>query len=288
MKNMLFLFFIIFTMWASADTVFVEPTKGTGLNTDENLATVTELVKSSIRDQNKHQLVDDQKKAQLTLRSRLLRLGSSYVMTIEKYDGPNLKFSSQIKAKNFEEMDNVCARLVRAVIDEVTLKTDSRVDDVTENEQVAGTRRKDTVNRWNFGFGPARVYNLNENDTQMNWNLGYNWEVDPNFALKIFLDGTSSRASQLGIGVNYYMNNRDISPVVYAGLGYGSTTIKDEGNFFGLGETKTGFAVGAGVGVQFFRTSRVNLELLLHASHHLTANRMGAPGVYGLRVSLYW
>ena len=116
-------------------------------------------------------------------------------------------------------------RVVRSVVHEIPLNQDGTVQDVTENEAIKGTRRKDTVNRWYFGMGPGLVTHVNSTRTLFNFAIGYYFEIDPEWALKIVYEGTSDNFDYLAIGANYYFDDHDSSPVITGELGYGTASM---------------------------------------------------------------
>lgn len=270
---------------AKADSYFVADTILAGVSKEDGSA-ITELVKSTLRDSNENKIADKPSDAKYILKPRLLKLGAAYVLTIEKIEDGKTKFSSQMKAEKIEEMDNVVGRLVRSVITEVPVKGDARVADVTDNESVKGLQRRETVKRFYIGLGPGGSGKTMSVGTQFNWALGYYWEINPIAAVKVFYDGTSDRFNYLGLGGNYYFSDHDSSPLVTGELGYGSAYRRSVD--LAISESTNGFVLGGGVGYQLFRTSKVNLELLVHAGLMLTTNSEGNPSKFGVRLGLYW
>lgn len=270
---------------ASADTFFVRDLKASGLSKDD-ATTVIELVRTSV-ETARHQLVENEKDAKFVLHPKILKLGSSYIVTLSKTRDNKTVYGTQLKAERFEELDNVVNRVVRSVISEVALAESGTVADVTENEAIKGTRRRDTVNRWYIGMGPAFVTNVRSTRGLFNLGIGYFFEIDPEWALKIVYEG-STRFNYLALGASHYFSQSGRTPLVTAELGYGSASI-DTGSWFNReDETISNFVVGGGVGYQFFRTSKVNLEILLHGAVITGANHLGTPFKYGGRVGIYW
>ena len=112
--------------------------------------------------------------------------------------------------------------------------------------------------------------------TRFGWSLAYAWEVRSQVAIKMLADGAASMAFG-GIGGDYYFSDRDISPLVELDLGYG-----------GANGHSSGFAMGGGAGCQFFRTSTVTLEALLHYATLFEPAHENNPAIFGLRVVLYF
>jgi hypothetical protein len=267
-----------------ADNYYVRELKSPGVAKDD-VATITELIKNAVESTGNH-VVDTENGAKYALRSKILKLGGAYILTVDKVRDSKTQFSTQLKAEHFEELDNVVSRVIRSVIKEVAIVDNGTVHDVTENEAIQGTRRKDTVNRWYIGMGPGTVSHVNSTRTLFDFSLGYFFEIDPEWALKIIYDGTGSNFSYLALGTNYYFTDKRSSPMATMHLGYGSASIDTDSWFHS--DTISGFVVGGGVGYQFFRTSKVNLELLLSADVLTQANSLGTPAKFGFRVGIYW
>lgn len=286
MKKMFLFLSLIFALPAGADNYFIREPRLTGISKDE-AATILELIRTAV-EQNHQQIVEKEKDAKFTLRTKILKLGNAYVVTVDKFQDDKMVTDAQMKAEKFEEFDNVTSRLVRSVVTGVPLKADVRTNDVTENEAITGVRRRDTVNRWYFGMGPGQVTHVNSTRTLFNLGIGYFFEINPEWALKIIYDGTGgSDFSYLALGTNYYFSDHNTSPLVTAELGYGSASM--DTSILGINsDAVSAFVVGAGAGYQFFRTSKVNLEILAHAAVLMGSNHLGTPFKYGLRVGIYW
>jgi hypothetical protein len=104
--------------------------------------------------------------------------------------------------------------------------------------------------------------------------VSYAWEVRDQAAIKILADG-AARMAFGGIGGDYFFSDRDISPLLELDLGYG-----------GAKDHSSGFALGGGAGYQFFRTSAVTLEVLLHYATIFEPAHENNPGIFGMRVGL--
>ncbi len=286
MKLLIAAGFILFSLHAKSDTFYVQETSAINVSKEDAQA-VTELIRSSVSESTKHQAVTTGANASYTLKPKILKLGNSYMLTIDKVKNDQVIFSTQMKASSIEELDRVSKRVVRAVIDQVSAGSDSRVEDLTQSE-IAEHKRRETLKRWYFGLGPSFTNNLNNNGSLFGWDVSFNWEM-PDAALKIFMEGAGAAMFDFGIGGNYYFSNRDQTPLIMATLGYGSTTKQKDPNVSPYSDEGTpGFILGTGLGYQFFRTSSVVLELLGHYSIMLNKNSIGTPSIYGFRVGLYF
>jgi hypothetical protein len=283
MKNVLVTLCLLFGFSAAADTYFVRDSKLTGVS-KEDAATIHELITADI-DLLHQTVADSEKDAKYALQPRVMKLGNSFVLTIQKNSNGKSIFSSQMKADRFEELDNVVERVVRSVVQEVPIDKNGTVKDVTENEATKGQRRKDTVNRWYLGMGPAFATSVNSTQVLFNWSIGYFFEIDPEWALKILYDGTS-RFGNFNLGANYYFSEGRYTPLVTASLGYGFAVVNS--NDVLSSDPIGGFVAGAGFGYQFFRTSKVNLEILAHGEVIAATNHLGTPTQWGVRVGILW
>ncbi|MCB0386523.1 MAG: hypothetical protein KDD43_14110, partial [Bdellovibrionales bacterium] len=152
---------------ALAETVFVAPTKGSGVDAN-SLGSITELIRAAVAESEDYELVDDQGSAKIVLKSKALRLGDSYILSMVKYVDKKKAFASKLKAANLDDMDTVSGRLVRSVLTEVRAQKDARVSDVTQDEETRGTRRKKAIRQWELSFGPASPGNLNSKSDGIN------------------------------------------------------------------------------------------------------------------------
>lgn len=277
---------VIFATTVYGATFNVQKAQMVGIDSEDS-QTITELIKSSIKEDGKNEVVASG--GNFTLTTKVMKLGSAYVVTMEKRHGDKAVFSTQMKAARFEEMDNVVNRLVHAVINEVAVNKDVTVKDVTETESITGVRRKETVNRWYIGLGPAAGMNTDGKGALFNLAFGYFFEIDPSWALKVAYDATGSSMGYLALGANHYFSNRDRSPMVMAEAGYGvAYSQRQPTSSYYITESVSGFVLGFGYGYQFFRTSKVNLEILAHAAFMMNNNDRGVPGKAGLRIGIYW
>jgi hypothetical protein len=247
---------------------------------------VHDLLEASIGEMNEYRISTDQKVAKITVKAKVVKLGNALMVTVEKIDGGQVKFTSQLKAAQPDELDVVCRRLARAVMMEKAPSAEDNVHEVTKAETVSGTNRKEVVGRWIFGFGPTELYNLNNGSTaEFGGIIGYTWEfAEPSVMLKLFFDGTGG-FSTVGIGADYFFSQSATSLFGGLDMGYGGAQV--QGNTSNLTTTSvSGFSGGADFGFAFFRTSRVNVELALRLATIFSTLPNGIPGQYGLRLNI--
>lgn len=278
MKHLLFLT-LFFSTLSHANTYFIE--EATGPVSKDDLATVTVLIKSVVTELGHTQ--SQIKDAKFILKPKLLKLGNAYILSIDKTEGGKLTYSSQLKSLKVEDLDEVAKRVARSVIKEVPIREDARVSDVTEVESKEGTRRREARQHLYVTFGPAGAINMESSGAYYSLGLGNLWDLG-RFGVKLFWEGAFASAggnkgtfSDIGIGMNYYLTERDSTALVSADVGYATVSP------FGA----TGYALGAGAGYQIFRTASVNLEAMLHYTILLNSGAKGTPSVYTLRLGLY-
>lgn len=272
---------------ARADSYYVEDPAITGGYQDEATA-FYELIRVAVMRQGSNQVIEEPEKADYILRPKLLKLGSAFSVAIEKREDGRTVFASHHKANSIENLDEVTARLVRAVIDEVPLKDDVRVGDVTEEEVDKGVRRKGVVNRTYVGFGPSFVSDNIDPDAGvlLSLSFGYGWDLNTAL-LKFFADFVFAGEAPASVGGGglegqYFFSDRSNTPFVgaRAGYGYGIPTSDSPTGF--------GFIGGVTAGYSMFRAAKVNLEVALRLNVLTTQIDDSAPLTYGVGIGLYF
>jgi hypothetical protein len=274
---------------ASASNIFVEPATGSNV-TDGELNVATQLVKTAVPDVSSNRVVDSPDQADYYLRPNLLRLGAAFEMGLAKVDRDGtILFSSQLKAERMDELDKVATRLTRSVLLGVRATTDTHVGEITKEEAHEGTERKPARKEWYLGFGGAEFNNLNVNGIGYSFGIAYAWDV--NVALIKLMGEFSGLDSAfmggIGLGGEYFLTTADVAPYISGDFGFGAAKAEGGQGFFS-GSTLGGFDGGVGAGVEFLRTSSVNLDLGFRAGFLLHSNSYGTPEVFSLRLGLYF
>ena len=209
-----FCFYLIGVGTAQAETVFVKEPPPEGLDPTMR-TTVVELVKSSVAQEKGYSLTGDAKNAEIVLIPKVLKLGESYLFTIEKYKGDKLVFATKMKAANADDLDTVSSRIVRSVLKEIKVADTVTVQDVTKDEETRGTRRYQSTRQWKLAFGPSYGQGLNTTSSSTYFEIGYVWGLDPNFDLQLSWIGTyfggkntfsGASFSDFGLGMVYYLS----------------------------------------------------------------------------------
>lgn len=285
---------------AEAETVYVQSPTAEGPESDLR-ASLFELVKAAVSNQNGYSLTDAAKGADLQLQPRLLKLGSSYIVSVDKLKGEKLVYTSKLKASSADEVDNVASRVVRSVLLETKAEEDAQVGDVAESEVAQNTRRIQTTRQWKLGFGPAWGNAMNTDKSGMNFLLGFVWGIDPNFDLDLSLRSTGfekkgesgAHFGEFMIGTSYYLSRGRNTPFLTAGLGraWGSVSISDSTTLLNTSDdTASGWAARVGLGYKFFRTSTVNLGIEVNYSQLFaeTERSKRSPGLTSATLALYY
>jgi len=276
-------FAFLFTLSAEASSFFVQTPTGVSTSKDE-VESVLELTRSAVGEIPGHGLAPTEGDADFVIKTKLIKLGTSYSLSMEKLAKGRPLFVSAIRMERVEELALGITRLTRAVIEEKNVRADVRVTEVSDEESTSGTKRRDSVRRWLFGFGPAGTVNVKNEIPCLNVVLGYEWEIPAsNAALRIVYEGASYNFAIFGLNGEYFLSNADISPYVHGTFGWGGFQSL---NALGDSETGSGFGLGAGGGLRLFRTSSVNLELNLGIHAILRSLGNGIPWTYAARVGI--
>ncbi len=297
-----FLFVGVFAVQkADAATVFVQP-PATSEGTEAGLgSTLYELVKAAVSDESGYSLSGTAKDADVTLQPRLLKLGGSYIVSVDKLKGDKIVFTTKMKAATADDIDNVSSRVVRSALRETKATESAQVGDVTQAEINQNNNRIQTTRQWKLGFGPAWGDQMNTDKSGINFTLGFVWGIDPNFDLDLNFRSTAFEKSkesgahftEFMIGTNYYLTRNRNAPYLTAGLGraWASASIPDSNTLLNTSDdTVNAWGARLGVGYKFFRTSTVNLGVEVNYSKVFgeTSRSKSAPGLTSASLALYY
>jgi hypothetical protein len=277
-------FFCAFSVLAAS--YYVEPTEGVGTSTNQ-LQVTTELVKNAVSTTSGATLAPELSQADFSLRPKLMRLGSSSLLSVQKLKGKQVLHSAQLKVVRFDELDQIVIRTVRAAIEENTAEAAPRVQEVTRNE----IRSPNKVGARTFagvGLGPSWLNAVNAPSSALGFTVFYGWDIQPQISLRLlwdrsFVSGSGNDASfdLLAIGMQYFFDDHDITPFAMGSFGYAFA--ERQGNDSG---TLSNFGGSIGGGVRFFRTSKVNVEVGLHYMLIAESFAAGTPNGLAARVAL--
>lgn len=291
------LVFVLLGSTAFADSFFVETITGNEITAGDKSA-VEELVRISVTENGKHTVVSKKDKADWILAPALLKLGDSYIITLQKKDKKDqVVFAEKMKAKTMSDMDTVASRLTRSVIEQKRTSETADVTNITQEEETMNTRRYQATRQWIIGIGPGWSNNLNSAGGGFTFTLGYLWGLDPDFAINLSWKGNNGRKeddsgySTFSLGGEYYISRTKTSPFVGGRIGYGSAHA-DTCPFFSAttcSEDKaTGWSVDLDAGYKFFRTSSVNAGVAASYSYIFDETTRGNPSLFSVNLLVYY
>jgi hypothetical protein len=271
---------------AHAVEVYVEDTIVQSGANQQDATTAGELVSNSVARTGRDHLTDDISKADVILQPRIMKLGDSYVLTVERRRGEEVVYASQVKAASLSDLDRAARRATVAALsgsasDYSRSATTETVEDRTviinntnaADEEVADYRltRKGYQltpgarpnGYWSIGIGPMIGKRMETDDVFYNLSVGRYWDIDPRASVKAIGEANFSTGDDsatllnFGLGASWFFAaDPNGSAYVTTDLGYGFATTADD-------EDADGFSFGAGVGYQFFRTRAAALDLQL-------------------------
>jgi len=279
---------LMFCASATAKTYFLYPTKG--LRTPQSIRQTFHELLSSALSENESDVTESRSTANYLIKSKIIQLGDSYVISVKKYSAKKKKlFYTKIKANSVNELDKVADRLALSLIKEVKANKSIQVGSITKEDETRVSQRTQSLSLQSFGIGPAVYTNMDDTGTATLINLGYLWEVTPTAAIKLSTDIVTklktpwTSLGSVTIGGQYFFSKSNISPSVGVDFGYGGTVtgVKDLKN-------TSGFTVGANAGLNFFRTADKQMSLQLRYLIILEKNQIGAPSILGLLLSIHY
>lgn len=287
---------LLFASMSHADPYFIDQVQGPGIG-ESDLATVHELVVMATSQEKGQKVVESIKEAEFVLKPKLMKLGDSYLLSVEKRDRKGqLVFAEKMKAKEMSDMDNVTSRVVKAVILGVSSQVTADVTNVTRDEETQNTRRYQATRQWIIGLGPGWTSNLKSKGGGFTFQLGYLWGLDPDFGVNLSWTAHSgptdddSTFSDFSIGGEYYLARTKTSPFFGARLGYGSG-VSNKCSFLSLNCTEdraSGWSTNVTAGYKFFRTSSVNVGVTLNYFYLFNRTSVGNPNLTSLQFVVYY
>lgn len=280
-----------------ADSFFVEITNSQDINSADKGA-VEELIRVAVSENGKHFVVRNKEKANFVLSANLLKLGDSYLLTMQKLNKQDqVVFAEKMKARTMADMDTVTSRLTRAVLEQRRVADTADVTNITAEEETLNTRRYQATRQWIIGMGPGWSSNLRSNGGGFGFTLGFLWGLDPDFGVNLtwtYASGPKddeSSYSDFTLGGEYYFSRTKNSPFVGARFGYGSARTDDGCNAFGIQcdkDNASGWATNVQAGYKFFRTSTVNVAIAAYYSVLFAKTSIGTPSIGGVNFLVYY
>lgn len=158
-----------------------------------------------------------------------------------------------------------------------------RVGEIPEEERGRIKSRVESLSFTTFGFGPAGATDMNNSKMFYAFQFGKNWEVGEMAEIRSslslqFPSKDSGYFVMGGLGGSFIPITTDISPIVGAELGFGTSGGKDI-------SSKTGFGYSLYGGVRLFRTS--NTQLSIEAFYRGLFEK-DSPKVYGALLNIHF
>lgn len=267
---------------AFGDIVFVDKVKrGEGVDVDPG--TVQELLKTFVSELG-HSQAESAAGAQFTLRASLHRLGEAYVIKIDKLRHSRFVFSTQGKTIEREELDLILKNLTRAVIEEraaVPMVADAGGEMVRDG-------RRSSQRGYAFALGPALLTNLGTSTLGYSFSIAKAFHVD-RAVVEIFGDLSGQGTAfftDFGLSTRFFFLNKETQPFVGAGLSFAFARTADDSPVGG--RAFTAFALTPAIGVQFFRSSDIQVEFSLRVAVLLAEGPLGVPTCSKLQLGLFF
>lgn len=304
----------------AADIFIAEPIVQSGATRDE-AQSVHQLISNTVTTMGQDKVVSKEADADFTLQPRLMKLGDSYVLTVERRSGDEIIYASQVKANSIGDLDRASRRATMAALSERSEQrgeeyaAEGEVDQGTQSgataegepmpqeerpqpfraaEAESRTRPGYQLNPagrsyryWSVGLGPALMRRVETDDLFYSLSASHIWDVHPRASFKILGEANFSTGTEdasmynLGAGASWFF--------LPAANGVAYIT-GDVGYGFAesaLNNDTDGITFGTGVGYQFFRTSKTTLDLLFrYAVLTSELEEEGFPQVLGARLAV--
>jgi hypothetical protein len=258
-----------------------------GSSSEEDLrATVFELISSGLKEQSQ-ELTSDKNQADYVVETQLLKLGSAYLITVQKSENGKVILSKKMKAASAEEIDKAASRLSRVLVSQVDPANEAKIGEITQEETTKLTRRTESLDFRTYSLGAASFTNLRTSQKSLPsiyFGTGYQYDVTEQRSIR--LNGEMAWrqdpawASMWGfnIGFGYYFRNAQIAPYMALDFGYGGAICS------GL-PSVVGMTYGAQLGLGLFRTSNKQMNVSLRYLHLSKDNGVGDPALLGFMIS---
>jgi hypothetical protein len=204
---------------------------------------------------------DRNKKEGFKVELSIIGVGEGYRIGAKKVVNGKDVFFTQVASASENDLDRAVERLARNLLRE---KDEPEVDTVTAREEKNVDRKRNTYNRFLFGFGPAFAWGLGATGPLYNLRIGYNWESTQS-RLGISYDRSASLSDEkgyevdwdnIGLSADWIASPGEISPFVGGDFCYGTASIDYAGRDRDADDKSLrGFSIGARAGYLFFRTA---------------------------------
>lgn len=258
---------------AFAANVFVQEAIQENASSKWGTAT-TSLVRDAVTSHGEHRLSRNQAAADYVLQPKLLGLGESYVLTIEKKRGDQVVLAKQVRLATLDDLDQAAARATHEALASSPIASSATTD--VENVELdnplenSNTLEKwdrgpsPVYNYWTAGVGPFGGNNLDTENILYSVALGHTWDIHPRVSIRGLGEAAFSTGNEdaqvfnLAVGPSYYFMGGNNARSPYANLDFGYGFGQANNN-----EDLSGFTLGLGIGYRFFRTETTGMEVNL-------------------------
>lgn len=269
----------------------------------EDARAATALVRNAVASRAADQAVEAEAQGAYVLQPHLIRLGDSWILTVEKVRGQEILFAAQSKINRIDQLDGAARSTVFAAIDEPSPKSIQagqvvpyQVTPAYPSTQAAhptvvplpgtiqgtsqvmpqpttGASVGRTINvlpagrkvsYWTIGMGPSVGQRLKTDNVMYDIAAGHIWDVNPRASVKLMGEGAFTSGNETGHFVNFSTGVNYFFPTMTVDTSPYLTT--DIGYGFARdaqSNVAEGFSWGLGIGYQFFRATETTLDLLL-------------------------
>ncbi len=321
MKHLFSLAVLLGAAPAVAADIFVTDTIVQSGATQEEADSVHQLVHNSVVRMGRDRVVEDEGRAEFTLQPRLMKLGDSYILTVERRRGDEIVYASQVKAGDVGELDRAARRATMAALNDPSIRGDEeyaandapefgsrsaatsetdeqRPDPIGAAAAAAGARSSarpgyqlnpgnKMYRYWSLGLGPALMRRVETDDLFYSLSAAHLWDIHPRASVKVLGEANFSTGREdasmynLAAGASWFFLPTANGAAYLTG---------DLGYGFAesaIGNDADGFTFGTGVGYQFFRTSRTTMDVLLrYAVLTKELEEDGFPQLLGARLAV--
>lgn len=266
-----------------ADTFYLND-----LVTAEESSGLNQVVKNLIThkiESEGHVVVTNKDKADSIVSPVLLKLGTSYIFSLNARGEHKNNFS--VKLKDLDELDVVLKRSGEALLKEKSFASTKSIGEITAKEKDYVRQKSDVDIIISYGLGPGSLIGVEDRDGSVfSTNFGYGWQFDESMDLTMNWDFTTATntsrhySSMFIFKGNYYLMKGNHSPYLSLDFGYGG--IRD-------GESRiSSWVYGAGFGYKMYRTSKVNFGLDVQYLQFSEVMNNKTPGALSAKFSVYF
>ncbi len=284
-KILIFTSILLSSTFLFAENFYINPVSGVSIDETVKISSF-ELLVSNFKEQNL-ELAKKQDAATFVIDTQIIKLGNSYIVTIQKSKEGSVLLSKKMKVASIEELDKAINRLSRSIVLEKDPNQEIRVGEITNEEQNKISKRTESFDFRTFAFGITQFTNL-RTPTKSSPNIylgtGYQFDVTEQSFIHLLGELTWRQTSpwatmwNAGLGYGHYFKNSQYAPYFSFDVGYGGALCN------GL-ESQSGLTLGTQLGYGMFRTSTKQLNISARYLHLFKANKEGEPSFLGLFVS---